>query len=119
MVQHSCLRCGSHWVEQGNYDFVVEHYTCKKCENNESLPSFEQIREKEKSENKARFREKQKRVYENGVIVRKQCTKCGQVKPVSAFCKVESGSTVGFLNWCRECANAHNQQRREKANIRA
>ena len=41
----------------------------------------------------------------------KTCGKCGEAKPLDAFGKRASAKD-GLLSWCRECANAHNRNKR-------
>ena len=43
-------------------------------------------------------------IFENGILVYKKCTKCGEVKAVDRFAKNKTTST-GLASQCKDCVN--------------
>jgi len=45
-------------------------------------------------------------IYWSGAVDSKECTACGQVKPVGEFYK-QRGTADGLRNWCKECMRGY------------
>lgn len=53
---------------------------------------------------------KVKRIYKEGVLVAKECTKCHEIKSASEFCKFSENKTDGLKSQCKQCDKQYRKQ---------
>lgn len=96
---------------------MVETKKCTRCEETKTLDEFSRRGSKRRSACKACTNREAKIKNENRPRfsgehpTEKQCTKCEQIKPSSAFA-TNGLNKDGLQYWCRECTNQRNTEKR-------